>query len=52
MNEAPIKLNVSSIPSKFENVIYRNSSRPAFGDSTKKFFKLSTNDSSFLPGPG
>lgn len=52
MHEAPIKLNVSSIPAKYENVIYRNSSRAAFGDSTKKFFKISANDSSLNPGPG
>lgn len=51
MNEAPIKLNVSSIPSKYENVIYKSSSKPAFGDSTQKFFQL-TNDSDLVPGPG
>ena len=52
MNEAPIKLNVSSIPSKYENVIFKSKSQSAFGDSTKKFFKLSANDSSLTPGPG
>ena len=33
LNDAPIKVKVSSIPSKFENVVFRNDLQPAFGDS-------------------
>lgn len=52
LNEAPIKLNVASIPSKYENVIYHNSTKPAFGDSNKRFFQFNSNDTSITPGPG
>lgn len=44
-------MKVSSIPAKYENVIFRNSSQPAFGDSKERFFRLSSNKS-FVPGPG
>ena len=52
LNEAPIKLKVSSIPSKYENIVYRSRSQPAFGDSTRKFYHPSQTKESFNPGPG
>lgn len=52
MNEAPIKLKVSSIPSKYENIVYRSNSSHAFGDSTNKFYHPSQTRDSFNPGPG
>lgn len=53
LSEAPVKFKIASIPTKFENVILRSTSRPAFGDSNKKFFQLSANDTSIsTPGPG
>lgn len=52
LNEAPIKLNVSSIPTKHENVIFKSKSQSAFGDSTRRFFNFSSNNSALTPGPG
>ena len=52
LNDAPIKVKVSSIPSKFENIIFRNNSQPAFGDSKERFYQPSSTNSNFIPGPG
>mgnify|MGYP006876341347 CR=1 FL=1 len=38
INDAPMKVKVASIPSKFENVIYRNNKPPAFGNSRDRFY--------------
>lgn len=41
LNEAQIKMRVSSIPNKFENIIYTSNNQPGFGKNTKRFFNLS-----------
>ena len=38
INDAPMKVRVASIPSKFENVIYRDNKPPAFGNSRDRFY--------------
>jgi len=38
INDAPMKLRVASIPSKTENIIYRNNKPPAFGNSRDRFY--------------
>jgi len=38
VQEAPLKLKASSIPSKIENLVYSNHHTPAFGNSQERFY--------------
>lgn len=51
LNEAQIKMRVSSIPNKFQNIIYTSNNQPAFGNNTKRFFDLCSSQK-INPGPG
>jgi hypothetical protein len=51
INDAPMKVRVASIPSKFENVIYRLNKTPAFGNSRDRFYSQSQNLKLQEPGP-
>jgi hypothetical protein len=52
LKEAPIKLKVSSIPSKIENIIYSNHHKAAFGNSQERFSIPTHTQLAVTPGPG
>lgn len=52
LNEAPLKVKVSSIPTRFENIVYVNHGQSAFGNSQRRFFSPGEEDLSCAVGPG
>ena len=41
LNDGAMKVRVSSIPSKRENIIYENNKQAAFGNSKERFYTSS-----------
>ena len=52
IQDASLKTNISSIPGKFETVIYSKSPKKAFNSTSNRFNPLMPLDNSENPGPG
>lgn len=52
IQDATLKTNISSIPSKFETIIYTKPSKKAFGTSSNRFYSTKLENVKDLPGPG
>ena len=52
IQDATLKTNISSIPSKFETIIYTKPSKKAFGTSSNRFYSTKLENIKDLPGPG
>lgn len=52
IQDASIKTNISSIPGKFETVIYTKSPKKAFNTTSNRFIPTAPQDLVEVPGPG